>query len=63
MKDRNNNGVQTGEITLFNYVYTGYELPSTGGRGTAPFAAAGGALMALSLIGGAVLVLKKRKTH
>ena len=63
VKDRNNNGVQTGEITLFNYVYTGYELPSTGGSGTAPFAAAGGALMALSLIGGAVLVLKKRKTH
>ena len=64
VKDRNNNGVQTGEIILFNYVYTGYELPSTGGgSGTAPFAAAGGALMALSLIGGAVLVLKKRKTH
>ena len=63
VKDRNNNGVQTGEITLFNYVYTGYELPSTGGSGTAPFAAAGGALMALALVVGAALTLKKRKTH
>ena len=63
VKDRNNNGVQTGEITLFNYVYTGYELPSTGGSGTAPFTAAGGALMALALVVGAALTLKKRKTH
>ena len=63
VKDRNNNGVQTGEITLFNYVYNGYELPSTGGSGTAPFAAAGGALMVLALVGGAALTLKKRKTH
>ena len=29
-----NNGVQTGNITVQNYVYTGYELPSTGGMGT-----------------------------
>lgn len=64
VKDRNNNGVQTGEITLFNYVYTaGYELPSTGGSGTAPFAAAGGALMVLALVVGAALTLKKRKIH
>ena len=63
LESGNNDGIQTGKIYLWNYVYTGYELPSTGGSGTAPFAAAGGALMALSLIGGAVLVLKKRKTH
>ena len=55
--------MQTGEITLFNYVYTGYELPSTGGSGTAPFAAAGGALMVLALVVGAALTLKKRKIH
>lgn len=28
-----NNGVQTGNITVQNYVYTGYELPSTGRHG------------------------------
>ena len=41
-----NNGVQTGNITVQNYVYTGYELPSTGGMGTAPFGVLGGALAA-----------------
>ena len=63
LESGNNDGIQTGKIYLWNYVYTGYELPSTGGSGTAPFAAAGGALMALALAGGAALTLKKRKTH
>ena len=53
-----NNGVQTGNITVQNYVYTGYELPSTGGMGTVPFAAVGGMLTV-----GAALLLAKRKKH
>ena len=53
----NNNGVQTGNITVQNYVYTGYELPSTGGMGTAPFGVLGGALAAAA----ALLLVRKRK--
>lgn len=52
-----NNGVQTGNITVQNYVYTGYELPSTGGMGTAPFGVLGGALAAVA----ALLLVRKRK--
>ena len=52
-----NNGVQTGNITVQNYVYTGYELPSTGGMGTAPFGVLGGALAAAA----ALLLVRKRK--
>ena len=52
-----NNGVQTGNITIRNYVYTGYELPSTGGMGTAPFGVLGGALAAAA----ALLLVRKRK--
>lgn len=52
-----NNGVQTGNITVRNYVYTGYELPSTGGMGTAPFGVLGGALAAAA----ALLLVRKRK--
>ena len=52
-----NNGVQTGNITVWNYVYTGYELPSTGGMGTAPFGVLGGALAAAA----ALLLVRKRK--
>ena len=52
-----NNGVQTGNITIWNYVYTGYELPSTGGMGTAPFGVLGGALAAAA----ALLLVRKRK--
>ena len=52
-----NNGVQTGNITVRNYVYTGYELPSTGGMGTAPFGVLGGALAAAA----AMLLARKRK--
>ena len=52
-----NNGVQTGNITVQNYVYTGYELPSTGGMGTAPFGVLGGALAAAA----ALLLARKRK--
>ena len=52
-----NNGVQTGNITIQNRVYTGYELPSTGGMGTAPFGVLGGALAAAA----ALLLVRKRK--
>ena len=52
-----NNGVQTGNITVQNYVYTGYELPSTGGMGMAPFGVLGGALAAAA----ALLLARKRK--
>lgn len=52
-----NNDVQTGNITIRNYVYTGYELPSTGGMGTAPFGVLGGALAAAA----ALLLARKRK--
>lgn len=54
----NNNGIQTGKIYLRNYVYSSYELPSTGGMGTVPFAAVGGMLTV-----GAALLLAKRKKH
>lgn len=54
-----NNGVQTGNITIRNYVYTGYELPSTGGMGTAPFGVLGGALAAAA----ALLLVRKRKQN
>ena len=54
-----NNGVQTGNITVQNYVYTGYELPSTGGMGTAPFGVLGGALDAAA----ALLLVRKRKQN
>lgn len=54
----NNNGIQTGKIYLRNYVYSNYELPSTGGMGTVPFAAVGGMLTV-----GAALLLAKRKKH
>ena len=52
-----NNGIQTGEVTVINRVYTGFELPSTGGSGTRPFALAGGALMG----GAALLLFRKRR--
>lgn len=54
-----NNGVQTGNITVQNYVYTGYELPSTGGMGTAPFGVLGGALAAAA----ALLLVRKWKQN
>lgn len=54
-----NNDVQTGNITVRNYVYTGYELPSTGGMGTAPFGVLGGALAAAA----ALLLVRKRKQN
>lgn len=54
-----NNGVQTGNITIQNRVYTGYELPSTGGMGTAPFGVLGGALAAAA----ALLLARKRKQN
>ena len=54
----NNSGIQTGKIFITNKVYSGYELPSTGGMGTVPFAAVGGMLTV-----GAALLLAKRKKH
>lgn len=54
-----NNGVQIGNITVQNYVYTGYELPSTGGMGTAPFGVLGGALAAAA----ALLLVRRRKQN
>ena len=36
---------KTGKIFITNTVYPGYELPSTGGRGTAPFVLAGGIMV------------------
>lgn len=54
-----NNGVQTGNITIQNRVYTGYELPSTGGMGTAPFGVLGGVLAAAA----ALLLVRKRKQN
>ena len=54
----NNNGIQTGKIFITNKVYSSYELPSTGGMGTVPFAAVGGMLTV-----GAALLLAKRKKH
>lgn len=58
LETSNNNGIQTGKIYLRNNVYSGYELPSTGGMGTVPFAAVGGMLTV-----GAALLLAKRKKH
>ena len=58
LETSNNNGIQTGKIYLRNYVYSSYELPSTGGMGTVPFAAVGGMLAV-----GAALLLAKRKKH
>lgn len=55
-----NNGVQTGNITVQNYVYTGYELPSTGGMGTAPFGVLGGGALAAAA---ALLLVRKRKQN
>ena len=54
-----NNGVQTGNITVQNYVYTGYGLPSTGGMGTAPVGVLGRALAAAA----ALLLVRKRKQN
>ena len=51
-------GIQTGKIFITNKVYSGYELPSTGGMGTVPFVAGGGMLTV-----GAALLLAKRKKH
>ena len=54
----NENGIQTGNIYITNTIYSSYELPSTGGMGTVPFAAVGGMLTV-----GAALLLAKRKKH
>ena len=56
-----NNGVQTGNITIQNRVYTGYELPSTGGMGTTVFYILGSVLVLGAAV---VLVTRKRmKEH
>ena len=59
LADANNDGVQTGTVVLRNTVYKGYELPSTGGMGTAPFGVLGGAMAAAA----ALLLARKRKHH
>ena len=43
---------KTSKIFITNTVYPGYELPSTGGRGTAPFVLAGG----IMVLGAALLL-------
>ena len=55
-----NNGVQTGNITVQNYVYTGYELPSTGGMGTVLLYVAG---IAVFVLAGATLVMALRRRN
>ena len=52
-----NNGVQTGNITIQNRVYTGYELPTTGGMGTAPFEVLG----AVTAAAAAWLLFRRKK--
>lgn len=52
----NNQGIQLGVIVLKNYVYEGYQLPSTGGAGAVPLAL-GGAMMAAA----AVLLYRRKK--
>lgn len=47
---RNNDGIQTGEITIVNTVCNTYTLPETGSTGTAPYTAAGLALMGASVV-------------
>ena len=47
---RNNDGIQTGEITIANTVCNTYTLPETGSTGTAPYTAAGLALMGASAV-------------
>ena len=54
----NEKDIQTGNIYITNTIYSSYELPSTGGMGTVPFAAVGGMLTV-----GAALLLAKRKKH
>ena len=49
----NNDGIQTGAITVTNTLAEGYELPKTGGSGTAPLLACGSiatVLAALALL-------------
>ena len=53
----NNEGIQLGVIVLKNYVYEGYQLPSTGGAGAVP-PALGGAMMAAA----AVLLYRRKKS-
>ena len=54
----NDTDIQKGSIYITNTIYSSYELPSTGGMGTVPFAAVGGMLTV-----GAALLLAKRKKH
>lgn len=55
---QNNDGVQTGEIAVMNYV-CGMELPSTGGSGTAPFTLLGG----LTAAAAALVLLRRRRKN
>ena len=53
--DLDNSGITGGTITLYNQVpgSDGFELPSTGGTGTTPFTAVGGAMALAALVCGA----------
>lgn len=53
----NNDGIQTGAITVTNTLAEGYELPKTGGSGTAPLLACG--LIATALAALALLVRRR----
>lgn len=55
----NNDGIQTGEITIQNLVYTGFRLPSTGGSGSALFGLLGGSTAAVA----AWWMLRRRRVN
>ena len=55
----NNDGIQTGEITIQNLVYTGFRLPSTGGSGSALFGLLGGSTAAAA----AWWMLRRRRAN
>lgn len=55
----NNDGIQTGEITIQNLVYTGFRLPSTGGPGSALFGLLGGGTAAAA----AWWMLRRRRAN
>lgn len=56
----NNDGIQTGEITVTNTLSEGYELPDTGGSGTIVHLVAGLATAALSAF---ALLARRRHTN
>ena len=55
----NDDGIQTGEITVTNTLAEGYELPETGGSGTIVYLAVGLATAAVSAF---ALLVRRRHT-